>query len=229
MGAATAWAATRRGLSVTVLEQFTPGHQLGSSHGSARIARRAYGDLLYAKLSGRAFDLWRELEVDADVSVLRMLGGLDFGARRDASVIAALLAEVGAEHEVLDAAEAQRRWPGMRFAGSVVYHPQAGTLDADAATAAFLSAAVRRGARVSHDTAVASVRPASAAVDVALADGSRLSAAVVVVAAGAWVARLLDGLVELPQARVTQQQVFHFPRLDPSAPPWPSAEPALPR
>ena len=207
---------------MTVLEQFTPGHQLGSSHGSARIARRAYGDLLYAKLSGRAFDLWRELEVDADVSVLRMLGGLDFGARRDASVIAALLAEVGAEHEVLDAAEAQHRWPGMRFAGSVVYHPQAGTLDADAATAAFLSAAVRRGARVSHDTAVASVRPASAAVDVALADGSRLSAAVVVVAAGAWVAPLLDGLVELPQLRVTQQQVFHFPRLDPSAPPWPS-------
>ncbi len=207
---------------MTVLEQFTPGHKLGSSHGSARIARRAYGDLLYARLSGRAFDLWRELEVDADVSVLRMLGGLDFGSRRDASVIAALLAEVGAEHEVLDAAEAQRRWPGMRFAGSVVYHPQAGTLDADAATAAFLSAAVRRGARVSHDTAVVSIRPASAAVDVALADGSRLSAAVVVVAAGAWVAPLLDGLVELPQLRVTQQQVFHFPRLDPSAPPWPS-------
>jgi glycine/D-amino acid oxidase-like deaminating enzyme len=54
MGAATAWAATRRGRSVALLERFRLGHARGSAHGSARIVRRAYPDPLYARLTGRA-------------------------------------------------------------------------------------------------------------------------------------------------------------------------------
>jgi sarcosine oxidase len=48
-----------------------------------------------------------------------------------------------------------------------------------------------------------------------------LTARRAVVAAGAWAAPLLGGLVELPRLTVTQQQVFHFPRHDPHASPWP--------
>ena len=61
--AAAAWARTRRGVPVTVLEQFGPGHDRGSSHGSSRIVRRAYIDPMYVSLTGRAFELWREVEV----------------------------------------------------------------------------------------------------------------------------------------------------------------------
>jgi sarcosine oxidase len=43
-----------------------------------------------------------------------------------------------------------------------------------------------------------------------------------VVAAGGWVESLVAGAVTLPPLRIPQQQIFHFPRLDPSAPPWPS-------
>ncbi len=32
----------------------------------------------------------------------------------------------------------------------------------------------------------------------------------------------MGGLVELPPLRVTEQSVFHFPRRDIDAPPWPS-------
>lgn len=238
MGSATAWAASRRGLSVAVVEQFEPGHRHGSSHGSARIVRRAYGDPLYTRLSGRAFELWRELETDAGRPVLRMLGGLDFGPRRDVPAVAENLAAAGVAHEVLDAAEAERRWPGMRFGGPVVYHPQAGTLDADAAVTAFLDGAVRRGARLRSSSRVVSLRPDGAGdgAAVTLADGAVLRAGQVVVAAGAWVGPLLDdpapllddpgpvlgGRAALPPLRVTQEQIFHFPRLDAAAEPWPS-------
>src|SRR5437899_1870284 len=204
MGAATAWAATRRGLSVTVVEQFEPGHTNGSSHGSARIVRRAYGDALYTELSGRAFELWRELEQDADRRLLRLLGGVDFGARRDVASVAAQLAAAHTEHEVLDAAEAERRWPGMRFAGDVLYHPQAGTLDAAAAITAFLDTAIRSGATVRFATAVTAIRPGTEGATVLLGDGSELPAREVVVAAGAWTAPVLAGLVALPALRVTQ-------------------------
>jgi sarcosine oxidase len=223
-GAAAAWALSRRGVPVTVVEQFAPGHLRGSSHGSARIVRRAYGEALYVSLTGQAFELWRELENATGIRLLRLLGGLDFGARRDVSRMAALLADAGVAHEVLPDTEAARRWPGMRFAGDVLYHPQAGTLDAERAVAVLLAEATRHGAVVRHETAAVRVDRHR----VALADGSVAPARCVVVAAGGWVVPLVREHVALPPIRVTQQQIFHFPRHDPAAPPWPSVihEPA---
>ena len=229
MGAATAWAASRAGLQVQVFEQFQPGSDRGSSHGSARIVRRAYADSFYTRLSGRTFELWRELEAESGTQVLRMLGGLDFGSTRDIRSVASGLAEVGAVHEALSAADAEQRWPGMRFDGEVVYHAEAGTLDPERAIAAMLDCAARRGAVLRSGLRVSGVRPAAGAgagVEVELADGSRVRAGQAVVAAGAWAAGILTGalgdLVSLPPLRVTQQQLFHFPRLEPSAAPWPS-------
>jgi sarcosine oxidase len=223
-GAASAWALARRGVPVVVYEQFAPGHRRGSSHGSARIVRRGYGDALYVRLTGRAFELWRELELASGATVLRMLGGLDFGVRRDVPKVAALLDDAGVPHELLPAEEAMRRWPGMVFDGDVVYHPQAGTMDAQAAVDTFRAEAARSGAVLHDETPVAQL----AADGVVLADGSFAAARCVVVAAGGWVQPLLAGVVELPPVRVTQQQIFHFPRLDTAAPPWPSVihEPA---
>jgi sarcosine oxidase len=217
-GAASAWALVRRGVPVVIVEQFATGHRNGSSHGSARIVRRGYGDALYVSLTGRAFELWRELEESSGASVLRMLGGIDFGSRRDVPKIAQLLADAGVQHEVLSAAEAEARWPGMVFEGDVVYHPQAGTMDPDTAVGGFLAEATRLGAVLRQETAAVAVEGNR----VMLADGSSLAARCVVAAAGGWVAPLLSGVVELPPIRVTQQQIFHFPRLDTSAPPWPS-------
>jgi sarcosine oxidase len=217
-GAASAWALTRRGVPVVVLEQFTARHAHGSSHGSARIVRRAYGDELYVRLSGRAFELWREVEERSGATILRMLGGLDFGERRDVPKVAAFLRDAGVPHEVLPAGEAAARWPGMTFTGDVVYHPQAGTMDAEGAVEALLSLARAEGADVRHETAAVSV----AGDRVQLADGTSVPARCVVVAAGGWVEPLLVGSVDLPPLRVTQQQVFHFPRLDPSQAAWPS-------
>lgn len=217
-GAAAAWSLSRRGVPVVVVEQFRPGHRLGSSHGSARIVRRAYGDALYVSLTGAAFELWRELELASGQRLLRMLGGIDFGPRRDVRAIAGFLADCGVPHEVLPSAAASARWPGMVFDGEVVFHEQAGTLDAEGAVTAMLAEATRLGAVVRYETAAVAIEDAA----VTLADGTRIAARCVVAAPGGWVAPLLSGLVELPPLHVTRQQIFHFPRRDPAAEPWPS-------
>ena len=222
MGSATAWSAARRGATVAVLEQFAPHHRMGSSHGSARIVRRAYGDALYTRLTGRAFELWRELELSNDVRLLRRLGGLDFGRRRDVATLAEHLAAAGVPHEVMDSVEAERRWPGMRFSGPVVFHDQAGTVDAEGAVDGFLSDAQRHGAQVQFETAVQSIAVRGEELVEVLTDTDTTTARRVVLAPGAWLAQLAGDLVELPELLVTQQQIAHFPRLDPSAPPWPS-------
>lgn len=221
-GAASAAALAARGRRVVVVEQFASGHAHGSSHGSARIVRRVYSDALYSRLTGRAFELWRDVEQRSGAALLRMLGGIDFGARRDVAAIARHLTQSGVAHEVLDAAQAERRWPGMVFAGPVLFHPEAGTLDAAAAVDALLRLAAHDGATVRHGAAVLEIRPEGSLARVVLADGEALSADRVVVAAGAWLEPLLGRLVPLPPLRVTEQQVFHLPRRDPGAPPWPS-------
>jgi sarcosine oxidase len=218
-GAAAAWSLTRRGRSVVLLEQFAAGHSSGSSHGSARIVRRAYGDALYTSLTGEAFELWREVELASGESLLRLYGGLDFGPRRNVTAVASHLAACGVPHSVLPAEEAAVRWPGMVFEGDVVFHPQAGTMDSALAVSTLVSLATAAGASVRYSSPAVSV---SSGGVVGLADGSSITAGTVVVAAGAWVAPLLSSVVALPPLQVTQQQIFHFPRLDPAAPPWPS-------
>jgi monomeric sarcosine oxidase len=222
MGSATAWSAARRGASVVVLEQFAPHHAMGSSHGSARIVRRAYGDPLYTRLTGRAFELWRELELANDVHLLRPLGGLDFGRPGEIATVAEHLAGAGVPHEVMDSVEAEKRWPGMRFSGSVVFHAQAGTVDAERAVDAFLTDAQRLGAEVRFETAVQSIAVRGEELVEVRTDGDAITARRVVLAPGAWLAQLAGELVPLPELLVTQQQIAHFPRRDPSAPPWPS-------
>jgi sarcosine oxidase len=159
------------------------------------------------------------LEQATGAQILRMLGGIDFGPRRNVAKVAALLADAAVPHEVLPGAEAEARWPGMVFeGGDVVYHEQAGTMDAAGAVRAFLSDAQNRGADVREETAAVEINPDS----VRLADGTTLRARCVVVAVGAWTGPVLSGHVQLPPLRVTQQQIFHFPRRDTNAPAWPS-------
>jgi len=74
MGAATAWHLARRGVNTVVLEQFEPATSRGSSHGSARITRRAYPEDDYVRLTGEAFEWWTELERQSGRTLLRMTG-----------------------------------------------------------------------------------------------------------------------------------------------------------
>ena len=94
-GSAAAWAVARRGRSVAVLEAFEPGHRRGSSHGSARIFRRAYPDPLYVRLTGEAQPLWQQLAGEAGQELILTTGGLDFGPARKQEKMYDILAGFG--------------------------------------------------------------------------------------------------------------------------------------
>jgi sarcosine oxidase len=221
-GSATAWELARRGVSVALLEQFEPGHAHGSSHGTERIVRRAYADPFYVRLTGRAFEAWAQAEQDTGAALLRTTGGLDTGAARDPAGLAKLLADEGVPCELLTDTDAEARWPGMRFDGPVLYHPQAAVLDADAAVAAWTRRTAERGGQVLSRTRALSVTRAGAGALVHT-DGPVVAASAVVVAAGPWLPELAGefGIPGLPPLAVTQQQVFHFRHRDPAAS-WPT-------
>jgi monomeric sarcosine oxidase len=228
-GSAAAWAASARGLDVVVLEAFAPGHKNGSSHGSARIFRRAYPDPLYVRLTGTAGELWRDLEDQAGETLLTLTGGLDFGATRDPRRLHEVLTGCGVPAELLAPEAAARRWPYFDFTGvgEVMFHAGAGVLDPHNAMAAMLRLAAANGADIRFGSPVTrfALTPAGDGA-VAHTDSGTFTAPVIAVAAGAWLAPLLDGAVGLPPLTVTQQQAFHFapvpaPGQAPPADPWP--------
>jgi len=218
-GSAAAWALTRRGRSVVVLEAFAPGHRRGSSHGSARIFRRAYRDPFYVQLTGQAQRLWRQLADEAGEELILTTGGIDFGPAREQETMHEILRAFGVPVELMPPAAAAERWPGVSFGHDpVMFHPEAGVLDAERAMGAMRALAQARGAQFHYGSPVLGVSASGAGAVVRTADRS-WHAPAVVVAAGAWLEPLLGGQLALPPLVVTQQQAFHFaPRAVSAAP-----------
>jgi sarcosine oxidase len=232
-GSAAAWAASARGRSSVVLEAFEAGHTRGSSHGSARIFRHAYADPLYVRMMARAISSWERLQDEAGEQFLQFTGAIDYGRGRDPQGLRAILKSCGVPADLLRPEEAAERWPGHNFgadgtapdgpAGLVMYHAAAGVLDPDRAMAAMLRLAQARGADVRFGTRAERITVTGDSVTIHTANGP-VTAPVAVIAPGAWIAPMLDGLVELPSLKVTQQQVFHFAPARPPAAgeaPWP--------
>jgi sarcosine oxidase len=208
-GSAAAWALARRGRSVVVLEAFQPGHRRGSSHGSARIFRRAYPDPFYVRLTGQAQRLWRQLADEAGEELVLTTGGLDFGPARPEKMHE-ILSAFGVPVELVPPAAAAERWPGVAFGSDpAMFQPDAGVIDTEHAMTAMRTLAEARGAQIHYSSPVLSVSASAAGAEVRTADRS-WRAPVVVVAAGAWLEPLLGGQVPLPPLVVTQQQAFHF-------------------
>ncbi len=216
MGAAAAWRLAMQGRHVVVLEQFGPGHERGSSHGGSRIFRYAYPDPEYVALARRARVMWDELASEAHTTVVDVTGGVDHGDPAAVDAVIGALVAARVAHERWPAAEAEERFPGLRFDGDVCFQADAGRCRAATAVAAFARCAASRGAEFRHGTTVTAIE--------SVADGARVRTAIetldadaVVVAAGAWVAPLIG----LAPVRVTQEQYVHFAPRDATTA-WPS-------
>lgn len=221
VGLAAAWSLTRRGAEVQVIEGRRLGHHEGSSHGSSRIFRRGYPQPDYVALTGRAQELWSELGDEVGEQLLRRTGGVDHGSGRQLQQLKAAFEQQGVPHELLTAGAAQQRWPGLRFTTEVLFHPEAGLINADQTIRALATAATTRGAGLQEQVVVEDVRQGGSTVEVSTDEGL-VRARRVVIAAGAWVCDLLPAEIagRFPEHTVTQQQVFHFPSRD-AAVDWP--------
>jgi sarcosine oxidase len=121
-----------------------------------------------------------------------------------------ILTGFGVPAELIPAAAAAERWPGLSFGPDpVMFHPDAGVIDPERAMAALRAIAAARGAQVCYGTPVLRVEADGEGAAVHTADRS-WRAPVVVVAAGAWLEPLLGGHVPLPPLVVTQEEAFHF-------------------
>ena len=198
MGSATLYQLAARGLRVLGLEQFSPGHTLGSSHGDSRIIRETYFEHpLYVPLVQRAHALWRELEERTGSTLMTITGGLMIGPREGTVVQGTLRSarEHRLPHEILDAEAVGRRYPAFTLPSDAVavFDPRAGYLAPEACTAAHLDAARSLGAHTHFEEPVTAWTENGDGVSVKT-PAARYSADRLVVTSGPWTGSLVRDL-----------------------------------
>lgn len=212
MGSAAAYHLARRGHRVLGLEQFTPAHDRGSSHGRSRIIREAYfEDPAYVPLIQRAYVLWDELQAEAGTPLLVTTGGLMIGPRTGELVSGALASATrhGLAHELLGADALRRRFPPFHPPDDAVavWEPRAGVLFPEACVRAHLEAAARHGADLHFEEHVGRWDIVGRGVTVRTNRG-RYEARRLVITAGPWAGQVLAEL-NLP-LEVERNVMFWF-------------------
>jgi sarcosine oxidase len=214
IGSMAAYHLALAGEPVLVVEQFSLGHDRGSSHGAARIIRHSYADPVYARLMPWAFRMWREFEADCGCPVYLRTGGVSIAAAGSAyaAAVAANLRELDVPHLRATGRIWNRLHPVFQLPDDAdcVFEPDAGLLAADQARALAIEVARQRlgeRLRILAQTPIERI-DLDGAQPILRGPDLEIQARRLIVAAGGWVDRLLPGL---PRTRkVTRQQVLFF-------------------
>jgi sarcosine oxidase len=206
----------RRGLRALGIEQFSPAHELGSSHGLTRVIRLGYFEHpSYVPLARAAYSLWRELEQEAGERLLTITGIVEIGAPESELVRGTLAAsrQHGLPHDLLDARAVMRRFPAFRIPSGFVGVVQGdgGYLAAEPAIHAQLRLARAAGTDIRPNERVLAIEPTTNGVRVTTERGI-VEAAQAIVAAGSWLTSLVPHLPM--RLRVTRQVLGWFAPTD---------------
>ena len=199
MGSAILSHCAARGASVIGLEQFTPVHDLGSSHGKTRMIRKAYfEDSAYVPLVLRAYELWRELERATGEEILRITGLLSVG--EETSEIIQGTRHAAHEHDLsvesLSQREVKARYPTLELWKDEIalFETDGGVLNPEQGIRAYLDLSESCGAEMRFGTVMENWYATDQGFDLRLSDGTRISASKLVLAIGAWFRETLETL-----------------------------------
>lgn len=214
MGLAAAWGLSREGHAVELLEQGALPNPLASSVDEHRLIRHPYGDRQgYARMIDPAFEawdmLWRDLgqTLYAPTGTLALTGNGNDWAERSARTLAA----IGRPMTELTIDELRQRFPQLDARGveRAFWMDSGGVLFAQDIVAALSRHLQSRPDVALHPhTAVRSVDLEHGRV--VTASGASYEADSVIVAAGAWVGRLVP---EVERTLVPSRQVVIYFRL----------------
>lgn len=207
IGSAALYQLSLRGAHVLGIDRFSPPHDQGSSHGDTRITRLAIGEgAHFTPLVQRSHEIWRAIEKETGADLLTQCGELIISSRArksslhvegffDNTVEAAR--KYGIVHELLDAKQIRARFPqfNIRDDETGYFEPEAGFVRPEACIAAQLALAEKNGAALRRNETVQDIRHSHDGVTV-ITDRGSYRADKVIVAAGAWLPRLVGGPFE---------------------------------
>jgi sarcosine oxidase len=228
MGSAAAYQLAKRGNAVLGIDQLTPPHVLGSTHGETRITRQANGEgPAYAPLALRSHEIWRELEARSNVELLTVTGGLIISPADGSNVVhgkadfieqtVQSAEQFDISHELLSGKEARKRFPqfNTRDKDQVYFEPGAGFVRPEKCLQVQLDLARELGAEIHINEKTLSFYPDGDGVRVITTAGEYY-ADKLIVSAGPWAGELLgEEFGDL--LKVYRQALFWFAVDNPKA------------
>jgi len=224
-GLSVAWnLAQRQAGRIIVFERQTVGS--GFTAKSSGILRCHYGVPSLAAMAWKSLPVFENAGeiLDADIGYHRTGYLVGVGEENVGPLKANLATQqaLGIDAQLISPLEAAELFPALRvddFA-ACAYEPRGGYGDGYQTAAAFGYAARQLGVAIRQGSPVASITPASPGVDLILADGERVSAGTVVVAAGPWTDRLVAPLgIDIPLKTQREQVMIVAPGQDIPVPP----------
>lgn len=198
MGSAAAYEIAATGAKVLGIEQFSPLHDKGSSHGRTRMIRKAYleGDF-YIPLLMRSFERWRELSKQSGKTLITECG-VFYAAPEGDPIVANTLKSArlyDLKVEELDARVVAERYPAFHPLSDYqcLFEPEAGYVDPDTTLALYQRLAEENGAELLFGERVISLEAGTTEVRVKT-DKREYRAYRLVITAGAWLAGLAPKL-----------------------------------
>ena len=197
VGLSAAWALTKGGHEVTLIDQGSIPNPHSASFDQHRMIRPHYGAQVgYTRMVAEAWQAWEMLwqdlgeRHDAKTGVL----AIDLGNHEWMKATKSALEETGTAFETLTNAEVANKTPVLNVAKSAwgLFAPEAGVLFADRIVNALAQWLRLQGVELRENSHVAAIEQNNACVT--LTSGEELLADALVIAAGAWTGFLLPEL-----------------------------------
>jgi sarcosine oxidase len=205
MGSAAIYQLAKRDHRVLGIDQLSPPHYYGSSHGETRIIRQAIGEgEEYVPLALRSYELWREIEREAGKELLVITGGLILESQQSNTMMHGrrnFLAQTiqcarrfNIPHEILEPEDIRKRYPQFAVTNEFGYFEyEAGYLRPELCIQAQLHLAKRHGANLQTNERALSIHPDGFNKGVIVkTDRAVYGADKLIIAAGSWVTQFLE-------------------------------------
>lgn len=204
MGSATTYQLAKRGSKVLGIDQFSPPHSYGSSHGDTRITRQAIGEgEHYVPIVLRSYEIWEEIQKEVQKQLLFKVGGLimmppespstHHGSADFLETTIHAAEKYGIQHEVLDTADIQKRFSQFHVQENEkgYYEKNAGYLIPELCIESQLSLAKKYGAEIHTNEKVLSWNVLGSGQVEVVTDHETYTADKLILTAGPWISKLL--------------------------------------
>ncbi len=210
VGLSTAWALARRGHEALLFEQGPLPNAGGASYDQHRLIRLPYADHTgYCAMVVDALKAWKRMWDDLGESHYAETGSLALSSAEGdwADLSQQTLAHLGLDYAELDRKQVEELCPFLQVPEKVtgLYNETGGLLFASRIVDALIRDLRRRGVSLREETRIVGVDPAAGVIT--LEDGKQERAEAIVVAAGAWTAKLFP---EIARRAVPHRQVVAY-------------------
>lgn len=224
LGSSTLWQLSKSGKRILGIDQFSPPHTMGSSHGETRITRLAVGEGMdFVPIVKRSHEIWKELESQTGTAIMTTTGGLllDSGIQSWAKHgsegffkrTVNFAKEGSIPFEVFDAKELRNRFSefNLEESGTVFFEPSAGFLRPELAISTQLELAALNNAVIKTHTKVLGISPISGGGVQIQTNQGTFEAGQAVISAGPWVKDFLPSFVKT-QFKICRQILHWIPK-----------------